>query len=189
MSDIIGIIQTVEDDEYQGKAHKKVTLEDGQVLKVKYGREGALRAKWDLLQEGVAIKFTMQEYTNPNGVKFPFVADIATVEGELPEAKEPAPLLEEHQKVIDEAGIDKAHELCQEALRAKPEPAPQAVGMITKEIGDMIRSKYLKPLFGDEAYIELIKWYRGQVLGITRIDFEGAKLPTLKKAQEEDVPF
>ena len=40
MSDIIGVIATVEDDEYQGKSFKKVTLGDGQVLKVKYGQWG-----------------------------------------------------------------------------------------------------------------------------------------------------
>lgn len=108
MSDIIGIIATVEDDEYQGKSFKKVTLADGTVLKVKYGREGALKAKWGLLDgaEGTAMKFSMQEYTNPNGVKFPFVSDIATVEGGLPEARAPAQLLPEQQKVIDEAKPD-----------------------------------------------------------------------------------
>ena len=83
------------------------------------------------------------------------------------------------------------------APEPKPEPAPQAVGMITKEIGDMIRSKYLKPLFGDEIYGELINWYRAQTLGITRVPFDSAKLPQFgvaKRASSEveepdDVPF
>ncbi len=100
MSDIIGIIATVEDDSYQGKAHKKVTLEDGQVLKVKYGREGALKAKWGLLSEGVAMKFTMKDFTTGEGVKIPFVADIATVEGKLPAPQPPAPELVEHQQEV-----------------------------------------------------------------------------------------
>jgi len=64
-------------------------------------------------------------------------------------------------------------------------PAPQAVGMCTKEIGDMIRSKYLKPLFGEAAYFELIKWYRGQVLSITRIPYDGSKLPNFETKKEE----
>ena len=47
MADIIGLIDKVEDDSYDGKDFKKVTLKDGQVLKVKQGREGSLKAKWD----------------------------------------------------------------------------------------------------------------------------------------------
>ena len=185
MSNIIGIIATVEDDAYQGKAHKKVTLVDGQVLKVKYGREGALKAKWGLLEVGKAIKFTMMDYTKPDGVKIPFVFDIATVDSQLAPPQSDQKVLPEHQKEIDRA-------------QESPPPAPQAVGMITKEIGDMVRTKYLKPLFGDEAYIELIKWYRGQVLAITRVPFDGAKLPTFGKpktqepepfTEPEDIPF
>jgi len=65
------------------------------------------------------------------------------------------------------------------------EPAPQAVGMCTKEMGDMIRAKYLKPLFGDEAYLELIKWYRGQILSITRIPYDGTKLPKFDAKKED----
>lgn len=76
--DIYGTITSVEDDDYQGKAFKKVTLGTGEVFNVKYGQGGALKAKWPILQVGVAIKFTMGVY---NGK--PFVQDIATVEGEL----------------------------------------------------------------------------------------------------------
>ncbi len=172
MSDIIGVIQSVEDDEYQGKAHKKVTLGDGQVLKVKYGREGCLKAKWGLLKEGVAIKFTMRDFTTPDQVKIPFVFDIATVE--LPPAKEPAPLLEEHQKEIDKA-VEGGKEL------EKPPPAPQAVGMWTKEIGDMIRANMLMVIFGKVIGTALMKWYRQQGLGITRIEFDGKDLPTFEE--------
>lgn len=182
MSDIIGIIATVEDDEYPpGKTFKKVTLGTGQVLKVKHGREDALCNKWGLLQEGVAIKFIMKDYATADQVKIPFVFDIETVESALLEAQEPAPLSPEQ-----EAEIDKA---------LKPPPNPQAVGMCTKEIGDMIRSKYLKPLFGD-IHIGLIKWYQGQILDITRIPFDKAELPQFKttkrlsnEVEPDDVPF
>ncbi len=115
--DIIGVITSVEDDEYQGKAFKRVTLGTGEVLKVKYGREGALKAKWALLQEGVAMKFTMKDYTTPDGVKIPFVFDIDTVEGELPPPAPPTTPLK---------------------------PAPQEVGMWWKEAGEMIRSGEIK---------------------------------------------
>lgn len=171
MSEIIGVITSVEDDSYDGKDFKKVTLGTGQVLKVKYGREGALKKKWGLLQEDVAIKFIMRDYTTPDGTNKPFVADIETVGGALPPAQSQEQVLPEHQEVIEKA-----------KAQATP-PAPQAVGMITKEIGDMIRAKYLKAIFGDEAQTELIKWYRGQTLGITRINYDGAKLPKLNGAE------
>ena len=82
--DIYGTITSVEDDNYQGKAFKKVTLGTGEVLKVKYGREGALKDKWPLLGGGVAIHFKMEDYMK-DGEAFPFVEDIEVVEGELPE--------------------------------------------------------------------------------------------------------
>ena len=130
MSDIIGIITKVEDDSYQGKSHKKVTLGDSQVLKVKQGREGMLKEKWGLLKEGVAVKFMMQDYTNPNGVKFPFVADIETVEGNLPPPQQPQ-VLPEHQEVIGRAS-DSAP------------IAPQEQGMWFKEIGELYRAGLIK---------------------------------------------
>ena len=61
-----------------------------------------------------------------------------------------------------------------------PAPAPQAVGMMTKEIGDMMRADRLKAIFGPKITVELIKWYRSQALGITRIPFESKDLPEYK---------
>ncbi len=161
--DIIGVIDKVEDDSYDGKEFKKVTLKDGQVLKVKQGREGSLKAKWDLLQWGVAIKFTMAQYLGKD-----FVKDIASVEGALPPPAEPK-ILPEHQEAIDKSRQE-----------VRKEIAPQAIGMMTKEIGDMIRAKYLVPIFGKDVGNELIKWYRGQALGITQIPFDGKDLPTFE---------
>lgn len=167
MSDIIGVITSVEDDkDYNGKDYKKVVLGTGEELRVKQGRDGKLKAKWGLLQAGVAIKFIMMDFTKPDGVKIPFVSDIETVEGAIPPPVEPT-MLPEGEEVVRKAV----------ASVASSPPNPQAVGMFTKEIGDMIRSKYLIPIWGEEAGAELIKWYRGQGLGITRIPFDGDKLP------------
>ncbi len=131
--------------------------------------------KWELCQEGATVELKLDPTKNFK------VVDIIPVGEQLPPAKEPAPLSQEQ-----EAEIDKA---------LKPPPNPQAVGMCTKEIGDMIRSKYLKPLFGD-IHIGLIKWYQGQILDITRIPFDEAELPQFKpkrlpnEAEEpDDVPF
>lgn len=125
-----------------------------------------LKDKWGLLVEGKTLEFTMEQKG-----QFWNVVDIK--EPDLPPSKEPEPLLEQHQEVVDKAV----------GQTPKKEPAPQAVGMITKEIGDMIRAKYLFTLFGEDAQIELIKWYRGQVLGITRVNYDGSKLPDFKKKE------
>jgi len=58
--------------------------------------------------------------------------------------------------------------------------APQAVGMMTKEIGDMIRAKMLTVIYGTKIANELTKWYRSQALGITRINYDGKDLPVFK---------
>ena len=61
-----------------------------------------------------------------------------------------------------------------------PAPAPQAVGMITKELGDMIRAKLLTEIFGSKIANGLLGWYRSQTLGITRIPYDGKDLPVFK---------
>lgn len=48
---------------------------------------------------------------------------------------------------------------------------PQAVGMITKEIGDMIRSQKLSEIYGRETASRLISWYRQQTLNITGVQW------------------
>lgn len=78
MGEFIGVIQSIEDDSYQGKAHKKVTLKDGNVLKVKYGQEGFLKAKWGDLEIGRAYTWKMGDFQGK-----PFVQDFKMVE--LPE--------------------------------------------------------------------------------------------------------
>lgn len=103
-----------------------------------------------------------------------YVHKAVKVEGELPPPTKPSELLPEHQKEI------------KKATQPKPnEPAPQAVGMTTKELGDMIRAKQLIPIFGVEIGAELVKWYRSQILGTTRIPFDGDKLPKIKTEEKE----
>ena len=61
----------------------------------------------------------------------------------------------------------------------QPPPNPQAVGMITKDLSDHIRAGTLSQVFGKKIAIELTKWYRGQVLAITRITYDGKDLPNI----------
>ena len=176
MSDIVGVVTGIKDDSYDGKDFKVVTLGTGQVLKVKHGRDDFLKNKWGLLQVGAGIKFIMKDFTTKDQVKIPFVSDIETVASALPDSGGAATILPEHQAEIDKA-LNEPKEL--------PPPAPQAVGMITNNLTTLMlegmkqgsTSTFLKPLFGIEASIELAKWYRSQVLGITRIKFEGKDLP------------
>jgi hypothetical protein len=64
------------------------------------------------------------------------------------------------------------------------EPAPQAVGMTVKQVYEMIRDKTLEPIFGREAAGELVQWYRSQILGTTRISFNGADLPPASQPEQ-----
>jgi len=130
---IVGVITKVEADSYDNKEFRRVTLGDREEpLKVKQGREGALKAKWGLLQEGVAIKFIMEEYTNPKGAKFPFVFDIETAESALPPPVTPK-LSEEAQALLPKP-VSPSGE-----TRPKSEHAPQEIGMWLKEAGELIR--------------------------------------------------
>ena len=177
--DKIIVIGTIEDDEFDHKPFKKVTDIDGGVWKIKQGRGGKLKEKWPLLEEGSAIKLIFGEFTNASGVKFPFVEDFELVKDGLPPSTTPMPPV----AVVNDT-------------TPKTPPAPQAVGMTTKEIGDMIRkgaeaggvTAILSTIFGKETALELVRWYRSQILGTTRILFDGAKLPQFKvedKAKEE----
>ena len=52
-----------------------------------------------------------------------------------------------------------------------------ARGMTVKEVGDMIRADRLKAVWGQIVAAKLVTWYRGEILGITKIDFDGKDLP------------
>ncbi len=159
MADVV-IIDKVEDDDYQGKAFKKVTDKTGKVFNVKYGQGGKLKEKWPLLVGGTTIEIEWGVYNEK-----PFVRDF---------------------KVVAEAGqvaelpSQKPDSLPPQPGEELPPPAPQAVGMMTKEIGDMMRAEMLGKIFGAKIAVELTKWYRSQALGITRIPYEGKDLPVFK---------
>lgn len=82
--------------------------------------------------------------------------------------------------VIGAESVKDALEAKQAIAKQGDEIAPQAVGMITKEIGDHIRAGTLSTIFGAKIANSLLVWYRGQTLGITQIDFDGKDLPKFK---------
>jgi hypothetical protein len=73
-------IETVDDDEYDGKEYKKVMDTDGLYYNVKQGRGGILKAKWDLLKPGASIKLILGIFKNK-----PFVHDIESVSIAVPQ--------------------------------------------------------------------------------------------------------
>lgn len=114
-----------------------------------------------LFQQGKAVMLHWETYKN-----VPYVSDAKSVEGNLPEAEKlESPPLQSGEEAVE---------------IPKTAPAPQAVGMITKEIGDMMRAEMLSQIFGKKVAIELTKWYRSQTLGITRINYDGKDLPEYK---------
>ncbi len=156
MADIIGIVTSIEDDNYQGKDFKKVTLGTGQVLKVKHGRDDALKDKWGLLKVGVATRFIMRDFTKPDGVIIPFVSDIETVEGNLPEAQTPQVTLEQQAEI--NAAI-------------KPAPAPQELGMWWKELGEAIRAGNIDVDFPNNA-VKIRSQYYKKMSEVTGVNFK-----------------
>ena len=125
-----------------------------------------LQEKWDKLIEGATLEFKMEKKG-----QFWNVVDILDVN--LPPPQDDKKVLQEHQEAIDKAVPEEQPPLAP--------PAPQAVGMATKEIGDMIRSKYLVSMFGGKIARGLMRWYQHQMLGITRIEFDGNDLPKFEE--------
>ncbi len=103
------------------------------------------------------------------------ITALELVKDAMPPPTDPQ-MLPEHEQVVKDAVKS-----VREVAPVKSEIPGQQIGMTVKEIGDMIRSEKLKGLFGVDAAMEIIKWYRGQILGTTRVPFDGAKLPTFKQ--------
>ncbi|KKL56342.1 hypothetical protein LCGC14_2246370 [marine sediment metagenome] len=55
-----------------------------------------------------------------------------------------------------------------------------ARGMSVKEIGDMMRAGLLSKIFGETVARSLTVWYRGELLGITKINYDGKDLPKIQ---------
>ena len=119
-----------------------------------------LKMAWPLLKEGATLEFKMVQKG-----QFWNVINIKPANEPWPEDTD---AVEPKEVAKPKVEVSKGNEA---------PPNPQAVGMITKEIGDMIRAERLNGLFGHDTAVELIKWYRSQTLGITRVPYDGKTLP------------
>jgi len=151
--------------------YRKVTGIDDKGKEVTKNVGDRFQDKWDLLQEGATLDFKMTQKD-----KKWYIADIIPITESLPSPTK-STILPEHQAEIDKA-IGEAT-----VIKKLPEIPGQEIGMTVKEIGDMIRTEKLVALFGLEATVELVKWYRGRILATTRIPYDGSKLPDFKKKE------
>lgn len=139
MRPVIIVIDKIEDDiDYNNKPYKKVTDKEGNEWKVKQGRGGKLKDKWDILKEDLAYELSIDKYEGKD-----FVADFELVK--------------------DELKVEAAKEVAGKA----PGFAAQEIGMWYKEVGEMIRAgmiKYDKP--EDKALMLAYKTRMLDVLGI-----------------------
>ncbi len=141
------------------------TDKEGKSYKVKSTRK---QYSEKAIVPGQAAQLNFAVYMNKE-----YVYSAEAVKDKLPEAVKPGSviLLEKHftteNSSTSTGGIAPLKVNQGEPL--SKEPAPQAVGMTTKEIGDMIRAKMLTEVFGKETAIKLLAWYKGQVLSTTKI--------------------
>lgn len=114
---------------------------------------------------GRAVELIYARYLNKD-----YINDVKLFEGKAPVKPMEAELGEK----------PKMQAYAHEADPTKHIPGEQ-IGMTVYEIGHMTRAKLLKAIFGVDAANELITWYRGQILGTTRVPFDGADLPKVYK--------
>jgi hypothetical protein len=150
------------------------------IVTSKYGCDYKISNKrtnlFDIFQPETAVVVGYSSYMNKDYIAVAHPADqfpaVTHYEVETPPQKHP-------QEVSSQATESKSEGI--KAERQQDIPAPpipgQQIGMTVKEIGDMIRANQLTKIFGHPADFNLVKWYRGQILGTTRIEFDGTKLP------------
>ncbi len=155
------VVQSSEVDTY---GNLMVTDKGGETHKIGEKRPHL----FDTFQPDIAVEvgYANTSFKDKEGNTIEYIATAVKVEGALsPPVKTTTAPVPEHEDVP-----------------APPKPiAPQAIGMMTKEIGDMMRAGLLTKIFGVEAAANLVTWYRGEATGITRIAFDGAKYPKLDK--------
>lgn len=166
---IITITSVTQEFAKNGSEYRKVTGATGDGRETTKSIFNQLEEKWPLLVENATLEFVMEKRGQYWNVK-----DIKTVGDNLPVPAE--------TKVVESA-MPTEQEM-QQVKDSLPPPAPQAVGMCTKEIGDMIRASQahydtalgiLHTLFSAEIAERIIDWYKGQILDITRIAVTGRK--------------
>lgn len=86
MSEIIAVIDRVEDGEYDGKPHKKVLTKSGETYKI--GQR--LSQKWPILKPGTPIRLIMDTYKGNEYVKDVDACYDVTMD-KMAELSQPAP--------------------------------------------------------------------------------------------------
>jgi len=139
---VIIVIDKIEDDtDYNNKPYKKVTDKEGNEWKIKQGRGGKLKDKWDILEEGLAYELSIDKYEGND-----FVADFELVKDEL------------KQKAAEDVA------------EKSPGVSGQERGMWWGQIGRLIVAGKLEEVFGEKDAPIIRRAYKLQAivsLGIT----------------------
>ena len=137
-------IITVGTTELDGYGNLLVTPQGGgDKIKIAQKREKL----HSLFEQGKAVILHWETYMNR-----PYVSDAKLVEGELPPARKPI--------MPDTGNIPTEH----------PKPAPQEVGMWTKELGEAIRSGQLEKDF-PKMFVKIKTAYYKKMSEVTGIPF------------------
>ncbi len=143
------------------------------LFKDKEGRDHKLGEKRihlaDQIVEGRAVELGYAEYMNKE-----YIADCKLVETQLPPPEKPKKI---------ESSIPKT----EHKPEAKHEIAPQAIGMTTKEVGDLIRAKMLTEVFKETAP-KANAWYKSQMLHNMGIAIESPLVKTAKQLGATEEP-
>jgi hypothetical protein len=123
MSEVIAVIDRVDDGEYEGKPHKKVLTKAGVSFKI--GQR--LSAKWGILQPGTPIRLIMDTYKGNEYVKdvdacINLVPEVVK-ELSQPAAKNPRDVSIERQTAVK----------CASDLMAAKVDIPEDIRMMTLE--------------------------------------------------------
>ena len=152
-----------------GNKYLQVTIagDDGKDHKQNFYEQGM----WAVFKDNDYVKV---ELDKPEGESRWKVMSAVSAKDAMPQEGGSVEMLPQHEAEVREAlGVIPA----QSAEKVIP---PQAVGMTTKEVGDMIRAKFIKTIFGDKIGCELIRWYRIQILGNSRLIHDPKDLPDLE---------
>ncbi len=136
MRKVIIVIAKIEDDtDYNEKPYKKVTDKEGNEWKVKQGRGGKLKDKWDILKEGLAYELSIDKYEGKD-----FVADFELVKDELKK------------------------KAAEEVAEKSPGISGEERGMWWKEVGKLIVASKLEEVFGEKDAPFIKRAYKLQAI-------------------------
>ncbi len=175
----------VDSTDFNDRGYLCITDTSGDIHKIGPKRATKLL---DIFQPGAAITLKYAVYKDQEYITDaePAITDAEPAKDNLPTPPKPSTVKVPAGAVIKFLEGEKPQEQIKPPITQHAEG--QRIGMTIKEIGDMIRANKLRILFGGEIGNDLVKWWRGEILGATRIPFDGSKLPKFD-VKRADLPL